>query len=81
MKIIKRLWNKFKYRRFLKSRKWKKRREKFIRWHTKKYGTRCDKCKTRVGVLIHHEWYGVWGKESNRQLSWLCKKCHKKEHR
>lgn len=62
------------YKDYLKSDKWKRKREEVFRY----YGKRCFACKKQAKVLhVHHMTYERLFKESVRDLIPLCVPCHK----
>lgn len=64
------------YRRYLRSRSWKKKRMKRL----KKDNFTCQRCGRKTNLQIHHKTYKNIYKEQMEDLVTLCGKCHKKEH-
>lgn len=70
------LWH-IKYKRYLKSSRWKAKRwivlqrDNFI----------CSKCKRKHRLQIHHLTYKNVFHEPLRDLVTLCRLCHKKQHK
>lgn len=71
----KRYRGKTEYNKYLKSKWWKDRREKY--WLKNK--TICFCCKLEASEL-HHYNYNVLGKEKDSDLIPLCRKCHQDIH-
>lgn len=62
------------YRDYLKSEKWKRKREAVF----KHYGKRCYACKTAPRILhVHHLTYERLGRERMADLIPLCVPCHR----
>lgn len=67
-----------KHSKYLRSKKWKKRRDKYRR--TKMYLRGCAGCKVKENLNVHHRHYETVGKERDIDLLPLCNKCHDKVH-
>ena len=61
---------------YLRSPHWKALR----RLKISSVGYRCEKCKTRGRLDVHHIHYRNLGNEKLSQLRVLCRACHRKEH-
>lgn len=62
------------YKAYIKSDKWKKKREQVFRF----YGKRCYACRKPERILhVHHLTYDRLGNENVRDLIPLCVPCHK----
>jgi len=72
-KPIKPKWK--NYGEYLKSRKWKKKRERIL----KMFNYRCFHC-LEPAYFVHHTKYSDWGKEKLEDLIPVCDKCHKLIH-
>lgn len=73
-----------KYREYLQSEKWKKKRQKVL----KRDNFECQyrvwiffKCKSKKKLQVHHKTYKRVFRERMSDLVTLCEKCHKKEHK
>ena len=64
------------YVEYLKSRYWLILRQKIISRDKKK----CRFCNSRRSLQVHHKLYRGRGKEKEKDLITLCKKCHENEH-
>jgi 5-methylcytosine-specific restriction endonuclease McrA len=64
------------YREYLKTDGWKRRRAKAIR----RAKGRCEICKTKNRIQVHHLTYARLGKESPNDLQVLCDNCHRNAH-
>lgn len=62
---------------YLRSRHWRTlRREKIA-----DVGYKCQRCKTRERLDVHHLTYSRLGHERLSDLKVLCRACHQKEHK
>jgi hypothetical protein len=69
-----------RYRRTLRSRRWKRLRERAYR----RARGRCERCHKRafLGALqLHHKTYDRLGRERMADVELLCGDCHRSEHR
>lgn len=64
------------YRDYLLSPQWKLRRLEAL----KARAFRCQNCRTKKGLNVHHRHYRTLGAESLEDLDVLCEDCHKKAH-
>lgn len=65
-----------KYKAYLKSDEWKERREFIIDIHWNK----CQKCKSKYDLQVHHASYENLYNESLLDLCVLCRECHESYH-
>lgn len=65
-----------KYSIYIKSAKWKKRRERY--W--KEHGKDCKACGSTERPTVHHVHYGYLGREQDEHLIGLCWDCHQDFH-
>lgn len=65
------------YRTYMKSKYWRKRKEKYF----SKHGKQCAVCGKRQGVTLHHKRYdSKYGEEPDSHLAPLCQKHHHEFH-
>lgn len=64
-----------KYREYLKSDDWKKKRAQKLR-----YGATCAVCATRDHLDVHHLTYRRWFDVKKSDLRVLCRRCHALTH-
>jgi hypothetical protein len=79
-RFFKRIFGKFKHRKYLSSAQWKKLKYRKLR----SVGWKCERCgyKGYKGQLhVHHKTYETKGSEDLNDLEVLCKRCHKAEHK
>jgi len=67
---------KLPYVQYLKSKHWIQT-SKNIRWLDRE---RCQRCGSNVSLCVHHYTYENIGKEPYRDLTTLCKACHREIH-
>jgi hypothetical protein len=66
------------YRKYINSRRWKKRRLRYYR----KFGKACAACRTAdAPITLHHMSYDRLGAELDDDLLALCRPCHDRLHR
>jgi 5-methylcytosine-specific restriction endonuclease McrA len=65
-----------KYREYLQTPEWKKRRNKVIH----KARRRCQICNAETRLNVHHRTYARRGNEDRGDLIALCESCHAKFH-
>ena len=66
------------YREYLNSPLWAKNKEKI---RPKGLNRKCSKCGKRTNFLQpHHKTYVNLGRETKKDVSWLCGPCHRDEH-
>lgn len=65
-----------KYKTYIKSKAWQNKREKFL----KSLGGRCERCNSRDSINVHHMHYGFVGREKEKHVALLCKRCHFQFH-
>lgn len=65
-----------KYSIYIKSVKWKKRRERY--W--KEHGRDCKACGSTDKPTVHHVHYGYLGREEDEHIIGLCWDCHQDFH-
>lgn len=65
------------YVRYIKSAKWRKRRELYFQTHEKK----CRACGSINRIELHHKTYKNIRKERDADLAPLCYKCHNAIHK
>lgn len=68
--------DKQEYKEYLESDIWQKRKEDYRKNHEYK----CSKCNAKTNLHIHHLRYTFAGKEEDKDLQYLCWRCHGKEH-
>ena len=68
-------WTRRKYKRYLKSPWWRKKREEKF----KSVAYLCERCG-KAATEVHHKHYDSLGAEVLSDLEALCRPCHKKEH-
>ena len=70
--------DKGKYEKYLKSKRWLRRRALVI----ERSGGYCEECGEKIGTKgeVHHLTYRHFGNEQINELRYLCKKCHRKHH-
>lgn len=61
-----------RYKDYIKSKYWRRRKEDYYR----RYGKKCAVCKIIKGVQLHHKVYRNYGKEYDDDLIALCNKHH-----
>lgn len=64
------------YKKYIKSKYWRRRRKDYYR----KHGKKCAVCKTSKYVQLHHKVYGNYGREPDDDLVALCNKHHEDFH-
>lgn len=64
------------YREYLKSDKWKQKREEVL----EEQGRKCIFCDSENKLQVHHENYDNVGNEGSWDLFVLCNKCHTRVH-
>ena len=64
------------YGEYLKSDLWRKKRENILDI----LGRKCNRCKTKYSLIIHHITYDSVGNEKMEDVEVLCYKCHREEH-
>lgn len=64
------------YDRYIKSSKWRKKREELFL----ERGKICEKCSSGDNIHVHHLHYDNLFDEKLEDLQVLCKECHRKEH-
>jgi len=62
---------------YIKSPLWIERKRRYYKTHPRK----CAACGVNRNIQLHHMIYGNFGKEPDRHLVTLCKKCHSDFHR
>ena len=62
---------------YLKTNDWKIKRK--AKMYQARY--KCEKCKSRKKLQVHHKDYKNWFDVELTDLLLLCEICHKKEHR
>ena len=65
-----------KYREYIKSKEWKKKRRAFIELH----GRKCAACDSKNKLRVHHMSYRHLGNERENELIILCARCHEEYH-
>lgn len=65
------------YQKYLNSKEWKKKRDKFKELK----GGKCEVCGSTENLHVHHLNYDCLGKETINDLACLCKGCHLSAHR
>ena len=65
-----------KYKEYIVSDFWKKRKQKFFT----KYKKECTACLSEENINLHHMHYGNYGNEPDEWLVALCKNCHEEFH-
>lgn len=68
--------HKQKYHSYLRSRKWRKKREKVL----KRDRYRCTRCGYAKRLQVHHLTYDRIFNERLSDLTTLCARCHMREH-
>lgn len=71
------LLRRFRYRRHLRSERWRLLRKQVLRracW-------RCETCGRRAPLDVHHLTYERFGRELLGDLQALCRECHDEAHR
>lgn len=71
------LLRRWRYNRYIKSEKWKLKREAVLR----RDGYRCFVCGNHKSLEAHHLTYKDFGKEKLYQIITLCRSCHKAIHK
>lgn len=69
--------NRAEYQMYLKSGKWRKKREEVFR----KYGKECVLCGSQEHIIVHHRRYTHIGSEPMEDLIPLCGSCHNSYHK
>lgn len=64
------------YAEYLLSPWWQKRRKRAL----KRAGYRCQQCRCRGMLHVHHLTYARLGQERNADLEVLCERCHAYRH-
>ena len=73
-KYLHQRWNKEKYREYLRSDWWKKKK--------KNTGNKiCFVCSTKNNLQLHHLTYVRIGREKDKDLKWLCREHHEGFHK
>lgn len=65
-----------KYKEYIKSHQWRKRRNEYYRTHPKE----CVVCKSTRMIGLHHMTYKNLGRELDEDLVALCWPCHERYH-
>lgn len=65
------------YQLYLKSGKWKKKREEVFRY----YGKQCVLCGSEENIIVHHRRYDNVTHEPLQDLVPLCIRCHNAYHK
>lgn len=65
-----------KYEDYIKSTFWEDRKKEFF----KKVKRQCVACDSFKFIIVHHMYYGEWGKEEDTHLIPLCRDCHNEYH-
>ncbi len=65
-----------KYRSYIKSKRWHRKREEKL----KSVGWKCENCGERHDLHVHHLSYRHLGDEKLDELQVLCEGCHCNEH-
>lgn len=65
-----------KYKEYIKSEKWKLKRQKVI----DKVGYECEQCGKEHGLQVHHKTYDNLFNELLEDLQLLCNMCHLSKH-
>lgn len=65
-----------KYKEYIKSKEWKKRRKKIF----EKRGRECEQCGFGYYLHVHHKTYDNLGNEKDDDLQILCYRCHMSKH-
>lgn len=65
-----------RYRAYLESSEWRKRRNAAL----KNAGFRCDRCRGKRDLQVHHRTYERLGAELPADLEVLCENCHREHH-
>ena len=70
--------DKEKYEKYLKSKRWARRRALVI----ERSGGYCEGCGEKIGTKgeVHKKTKKQKGNEQINELKYLCKKCHRKHH-
>ena len=73
--------------RFYQSKEWKKCRKSFIAYRVSIDGGMCQRCKERLGYIVHHKEpitpENINNPEitlNHENLEYVCKPCHDDEH-
>lgn len=66
-----------KYKDYIKSKWWKKRKIKYYQ----KFGKKCAVCKSIYHIQLHHLIYGNYGFEKDEHLIALCSIHHEEYHK
>lgn len=64
------------YYEYIKSDKWKKKREHRL----KQLGNKCKRCSSTYKLNVHHLTYKRLGREKSKDLTVLCNTCHNFYH-
>lgn len=65
-----------KYKEYIKSKAWMKKRRVFIELH----GRKCAACDSKNKLRVHHMSYRHVGNERESELIILCARCHEEYH-
>lgn len=65
-----------KYRNYLNSNKWLKKRDRILKLHNR----RCQSCSSDKNLIIHHGTYDRIFHEYDSDLFVLCNRCHTEYH-
>lgn len=76
LNLVKRSLKKRRYKRYLKSPQWKRKRFSVLR----RDNFKCVKCGSHKNLQVHHLTYNHIFNEPLCDLVTLCKKCHRQEH-
>jgi 5-methylcytosine-specific restriction endonuclease McrA len=70
--------DKEKYEKYLRSKRWLRRRALVI----ERSQGKCEECGRDIGSKgeVHHLTYRHFGNEQINELRYLCKKCHREHH-
>lgn len=77
LNAIKKKWRRVKYKQYLKSPRWKKKRFLVL----KRDHFKCTVCGRKRNLNVHHKTYKNIFNEPLCDLVTVCKVCHKKIHR
>ena len=64
------------YLEYMQSDQWRTKRKYAIH----KAGYKCDICRSKLCLEVHHKTYENLGNEKDEELQVLCKRCHKDLH-
>lgn len=68
--------SKINYKKYIKSKKWKQKRQDLI----DKIGYECEQCGHNHKLHVHHKTYERLGNELLDDLQLLCWRCHMSKH-